>query len=155
MQNRITMLIGLTLFFCIAKVQAIQPVNGVVQTDRYSAIEPEPTIGQESPLQTMITINYPGQLSTVGQAISYTLKRSGYRLAQQHAHDPNMTVLMSLPLPEVHRQLGPMTVKQVLNILSGAVFMLVLDPVHRYVSFEVVPEYRSLVVHHDQSLIRK
>ena len=40
-----------------------------------------------------------------------------------------------------------MTVKQVLNTLSGSAFLLVTDPVHRYISFELIPEYRSLVLH--------
>lgn len=144
MQIRTALIIGLALYSSMNVVQADNN-KGLIQTDRYSAVEPEPTTGQEAPLLTMVSIKYPRQVNTVGQAISYTLKRSGYRLAPQHAHDPNMRVLINLPLPEVHRQLGPMTVKQVLNTLSGSAFMLVTDPVHRYISFEVVPEYRSLV----------
>ena len=144
MQIRIAIVIGLTLFLSLNVAQADND-KGLIQTDRYSAVEPEPTTGQEAPLLTLVTIKYPRQVNTVGQAISYTLKRSGYRLAPPHAHDPNMKVLINLPLPEVHRQLGPMTVQQVLNTLSGSAFMLVTDPVHRYLSFEVVPEYRSLV----------
>ena len=146
MPIRTALIIGLTLFSSMNMAQA-NDNKGLIQTDRYSAVEPEPTTGQEAPLLTMITIKYPRQVNTVGQAIAYTLKRSGYRLAPQHAHDPNMQVLIKLPLPEVHRQLGPMTVKQVLKTLSGSAFMLVTDPVHRYISFEVVPEYRSLVSH--------
>ena len=146
MQIRTALIIGMTLFSSLNIVQA-DNTKGLIQTDRYSAVEPEPTIGQEVPLLTLVTIKYPRQINTVGQAISYTLKRSGYRFAPQYAHDPNMKVLIKLPLPEVHRQLGPMTVKQVLNTLSGSAFMLVTDPVHRYISFELIPEYRSLVLH--------
>lgn len=146
MQIRTAMVIGLTLISCMDLVQASSN-KGLIQTDRYSAVEPEPTMGQEAPLLTMVTIKYPRQVNTVGQAISYTLKRSGYRLAPQYAHDPNIKVLVNLPLPEVHRELGPMSVKQVLKTLSGSAFMLVTDPVHRYISYEVVPEYRSLVSH--------
>ena len=145
MQTRTALIIGLTLFSSLNIVQA-DNIKGLIQTDRYSAVVPEPTTGQEVPLLTLVTIKYPRQVNTVGQAISYTLKRSGYRLASQHAHDPNMKVLIKFPLPEVHRQLGPMTVKQVLNTLSGSAFMLVTDPVHRYISFELMPEYRSLVL---------
>ncbi len=146
MQIRTALIIGLTLLLGLNMAQADNS-SGLIQTDRYSAVEPEPTTGQESPLLTLVTIKYPRQVNTVGQALSYTLKRSGYRLAPQHANDPNMMVLFKLPLPEVHRQLGPMTVKQVLNTLSGSAFMLVTDPVHRYISFELIPEYRSLVLH--------
>jgi type IV pili sensor histidine kinase/response regulator len=146
MQIRTALIIGLTLFSSLNMVQA-DNAKGLIQTERYSAVEPDPTTGQAAPLLTLVTIKYPRQVNTVGHAISYTLKRSGYRLAPQHAHDPNMKVLIKLPLPEVHRQLGPMSVKQILNTLSGSAFMLVTDPVHRYISFELIPEYRSLVLH--------
>ncbi len=142
-RNAVMLIIGIHLIG-VSMVQADNN-HGLIQTDRYSAVEPEPTVGQEAPLQTIVTVKFPRQVRNVGQAISYTLKRSGYRLAPQWASDPNMSVLMQLPLPEVHRVLGPMTVKQALTTLSGSVFMLVTDPVHRYVSFEVIPQYRSLV----------
>lgn len=146
MHIRTAMLMGLTLLLSLNAAQADNG-RGLIQTGRYSAVEPVPTTGQEAPLLTITAIQYPRQVNTVGQAITYTLKRSGYRLAPQHAHDPNMNVLIDLPLPEVHRQLGPMTVRQVLNTLSGSAFSLVTDPVHRYISFEVVPQYRSLISH--------
>jgi len=144
MPIRSAMFIALSLLSSIHCAQAGSN-RDLIQTDRYSAVEPEPTRGQEAPLQTVVAIKYPRLIATVGQAISYTLKRSGYRLAPQYAHDPNLKILMKLPLPDVHRQLGPMTVKQVLITLAGSAFMLVTDPVHRYISFEVVPQYRSLV----------
>jgi len=143
MQIRNAVVSVVALFLSVAQVQA-ENTNGLIQTDRYSAVEAEPTVSQISPLQTIVTIKYPRQINTVGQAITYTLKRSGYRLASQQAQDPMMAILMHLPLPAVHRYLGPMTVKQVLNVLSGEVFVLVIDPVHRYVSFDVIPHYRSL-----------
>lgn len=146
MQIRTAMIMGLTLLLSLNAAQANND-RRLIQTGRYSVVEPKPTAGQASPLMTMTAIKYPRQVKTVGQAITYTLKRSGYRLAPQYAHDPNMKVLIDLPLPEVHRQLGPMTVRQVLNTLSGSAFSLVTDPVHRYISFEVVPQYQSLISH--------
>ena len=44
--------------------------------------------------------------------------------------------LFALPLPEVHRQLGPMSLQQALETLAGPAFQLVEDPVHRLVAFE-------------------
>ena len=43
---------------------------------------------------------------------------------------------MALPLPAVHRNLGPMPVKRELETLAGPAFRLVEDPVHRLVTFE-------------------
>ncbi len=143
-RNAMVFIVGFHLLSASA-VQADNKTDSLIQTDRYSAVEPEPTLGQEAPLQTIVTLKYPRQVRNVGQAISYTLKRSGYRLAPQWASDPTLSVLMQLPLPEVHRTLGPMTVKKVLSTLAGSAYVLVTDPVHRYISFEVIPKYRSLV----------
>ena len=149
MHIRTAVIMSLTLFLNLNAAQGAQTGNdrGLIPTDRYSAVEPKPTAGQGSPLLTITAIKYPRSVNTVGQAIAYTLKRSGYRLAPQYAHDPNMKVLINLPLPEVHRHLGPMTVRQVLMTLSGSAFRLVTDPVHRYISFDVVPQYQSLISH--------
>ena len=143
-RNAIVFIVGVHLLSASA-VQADNKSDSLIQTDRYSAVEPEPTSGQEAPLQTIVTVRFPRQVRNVGQAISYTLKRSGYRLAPQWASDPAVSVLMQLPLPEVHRILGPMSVKDVLTTLAGSAYVLITDPVHRFISFEVIPKYRSLV----------
>jgi len=46
-------------------------------------------------------------------------------------------VLLDLPLPAIHRTIGPMTLDRALNTLSGEAFELIVDPVHRKVAFEL------------------
>ena len=75
--------------------------------------------------------------------MAYLLARSGYRLASPEASDPAMATLLSLPVPEVHRELGPVTLEQGLQTLAGPAYCLVVDHVHRLVSFELLPRYRS------------
>ena len=63
------------------------------------------------------------------------LLRSGYRLAQHQANTPESAVL-SMPLPEVHRQLGPYSVRTALLVLLGTPFVLSVDPMQRQVSYQ-------------------
>ncbi len=44
--------------------------------------------------------------------------------------------MFALPLPAVHRSLGPMTLRDALKTLAGPAFNLVQDPVHRLITFE-------------------
>jgi len=43
----------------------------------------------------------------------------------------------------VHRVLGPVTLRNALNTLAGPVWNLVIDPVNRIVSFELLDEYKN------------
>ena len=81
--------------------------------------------------------------ATVGEALSHLLERSGYRLASLEASDPALPLLLKNPLPMVHRVLGPVTLRNALNMLAGSVWNLVIDPVNRIVSFELLDEYKN------------
>ncbi|MCB1871754.1 MAG: hypothetical protein KDI49_07080, partial [Gammaproteobacteria bacterium] len=75
-------------------------------------------------------------IQTLGEAVRYLLQRSGYRLAKIESTGPDTVTLFALPLPVVHRSLGPMTLRDALKTLAGPTFNLVQDPVHRLVTFE-------------------
>ncbi len=107
-----------------------------VQVGRYSQYSATPTAAQTDLLATAITVQFPERIQTVGEAIPYLLQRSGYRLATAKSIGPDTAVLFALPLPAVHRSLGPMTLKDTLETLAGQAFHLVQDPVHRLISFE-------------------
>jgi type IV pili sensor histidine kinase/response regulator len=94
-------------------------------------------------LATTVTVHFPAQIQTVGESVGYVLQRSGYRLADTAALAPETLGLFSLPLPSVHRQLGPMSLRRALETLAGSTFDLVQDPVHRLVAFEsCIPDWR-------------
>ena len=107
-----------------------------VQVGRYSLLSAEPTEGQIDLLATVVTVHFPVQIQTVGESVGYLLQRSGYRLADTKALAPEAMGLLALPLPSVHRQLGPMPLRRALETLAGATFHLVQDPVHRLIAFE-------------------
>lgn len=114
-----------------------------VRSGRYQSVMPVPTESQRSPLDAVVAVSFPATVATVGQALTHVLPRSGYALAGAVASDPAQAVLLSRPLPRVHRDLGPMPLSQMLEVLSGQAWLLVIDPVHRLVAFELRPEYRS------------
>jgi len=106
------------------------------QVGRYSVIAAVPTKAQVDLLATALTIRFPERIQTLGEAVRYLLQRSGYRLAKVESIGPDTVMLFALPLPAVHRSLGPMTLKDALETLAGPAFNLVQDPVHRLVTFE-------------------
>ncbi len=115
-----------------------------VQVGRYSELRAMPTAAQADLLSTTITVRFPERIQTLGEAVHYLLQRSGYRLADRRAANSVTTDLLGLPLPAVHRNLGPITLKQALETLAGPVFRLVQDPVHRLVSFELCTRVRGV-----------
>ncbi len=107
-----------------------------VQVGRYSLHAASPTAAQTDLLVTTVTLQFPKRIQTVGEAVGYLLQRSGYRLADVETIGPDTVSLFALPLPAVHRSLGPMTLHDALKTLAGPAYRLVQDPVHRLITFE-------------------
>ena len=107
--------------------------SGWVRVGRYSAVRPGPTAAQRDPLQAMVHVKLPGQVRTVGQAVKYTLRRSGYRLGA------NVGALHNREVPQVHRDLGPMTLEQALQTLAGQAYQVRPDHGARTVAFRLSP----------------
>ena len=125
--------------FCIAGLCTLASVNlkaDDAQVGRYSVIAAVPTKAQTDLLATTLTIRFPERIQTLGEAVRYLLQRSGYRLAKVQSIGPDTVTLFALPLPVVHRSLGPMTLRDALETLAGPTFNLVQDPVHRLITFE-------------------
>jgi type IV pili sensor histidine kinase/response regulator len=124
---------------CVAGVCAVASVNlqaNDLQVGRYSLITATPTQAQAALLAATIIVQFPERIQTVGEAVPHLLQRSGYRLARAESIGPDTAALFALPLPAVHRNLGPMTLRDALEILAGPAFHLVQDPVHRLITYE-------------------
>lgn len=104
-----------------------------VQVARYSVMAPTASPAQADLMSVIINIKFPQQIATVGEALDFLLRRSGYRLVETDS--PAMTILQGLPLPAVHRQLGPLTLNNALVTLAGSAYTLSIDPLHRTLSF--------------------
>ena len=124
---------------CVAGICALPSINlhaDDVQVGRYSMIAATPTAAQTDLLATTINVQFPQRIQTLEEAVRHLLQRSGYRLAAAESIGPETMALFALPLPAVHRSLGPMTLRDALATVAGSAFRLVQDPVHRLITFE-------------------
>lgn len=106
-----------------------------IETGRYSRTVNEPYLSQRNPLKVIVNTRIPNSVSTVQQAVQFLLVRSGYRLADRSVWTREAEILMYHELPQVHRQLGPITLDKALQTLAGDAFELVVDPINRKITY--------------------
>lgn len=116
----------------------------VMQTGRYSYIKNIPPVDQLNPLKVVVQTKIPQSIDTVGETVRFLLVRSGYTLADDSVISEETKALLKLELPQVHRQIGPMTLDTALHTLSGEAFELVVDPVHRKVTYELTSKLKRV-----------
>ena len=109
-----------------------------VQVGRYQSVRMRPDEIQVDLLSVVITRKLPEHVNTVGQAVASLLDGSGYRLLSAKLAESYRSHLFAMPLPQVQRQLGPLSLRQALELLGGPAFRLVIDPTYRLVSFELI-----------------
>ena len=115
------------------------PTIPVVRCGRYTLIELMPDDGQRDLMQQVIDLTIPSASNaTVGDALHYVLRRSGYRLCDEHAD--TTAVLYALPLPAVHEHLGPVTLRDALQLLAGPRWTLQINDETREVCFAPQPD---------------
>ncbi|WWL67630.1 PilL N-terminal domain-containing protein [Burkholderia pseudomallei] len=118
---------------------ASSPAVPVVRYGRYTLIELTPDDGQSDLMQQVIDLTVPSAAnSTVGDALHYVLRRSGYRLCDERAD--TTAVLYALPLPAAHEHLGPITLRDALQLLVGPRWTLHVDDETREVCFAPQPD---------------
>lgn len=118
----------------------------VTQINRYATVENKPLVSQINPLLTVQQIHFPQQVRTVGEALTYWLQYSGFALADEERRSQALKDILQQPLPQVDRNLGPLTVQDGLEVLVGQqVFSLSQDPLHRKVNFRLKPAYAQLI----------
>lgn len=96
-----------------------------------------PTAAQKNLFETVVNIQFDETITTVGDAMRLLLRDQGMRLAVPKSDDSSVHTLIALPLPQIHRQLGPISLRDALETLAGPVWRLVQDPINRLVSFEL------------------
>lgn len=102
-----------------------------VRIARYTTAAVAPSTLMRSPLDTLVRVQVPRDIDTVGGAIKYLLLRTGYELGDV---DHDASRLLALPLPENHRDLGPAYVHDLLAGLVGEPFIVDANPVTRRIS---------------------
>ncbi len=112
-----------------------------VQTGRYSYAAVGAQAAQVDPLLAVIDVRLPMDVTTVEEAVNYLLRRSGFNLLPPDPGDQPVNYLLSQPLPEVHRHLGPISLREALLTLGGKAFLVNVDYVYRKVGYQVSPAY--------------
>ena len=112
--------------------------DGEMQVGRYTTTVAASAKVAAQPLDVYVQLNYPRQtVHTVGDAIRHTLLRTGWRLVDTQALEPQAARLLTLPLPESQRAVGPYRARTVLEVLTGSSWTWHEDPVQRLVWFTV------------------
>ncbi|MBF3412633.1 PilL N-terminal domain-containing protein [Burkholderia pseudomallei] len=118
---------------------ASTPTIPVVRYGRYTLIDLVPDDGQSDLMQQVIELTIPSAANaTVGDALHYVLRRSGYRLCDERAD--TTAVLYALPLPAAHEHLGPITLRDALQLLAGPRWTLLVIDETREVCFAPQPD---------------
>lgn len=113
----------------IAETQAAQRISQA----RYTLVSTEPLPEQLDLLAQIIDIRIPANLNpTVGEALRHLLQRTGYSLCAEPSDGPT---LYRHALPAAHYQLGPLPLKQALQLLGGPAWQLTVDDRERQVCF--------------------
>ncbi len=111
---------------------------------RYASVDSTAPLIQRDLLSAPVDVTFPEPVKTVGQALTFLLKDSGYSLASLEASDPAMGSLLALPLPRAHRQFRRVSLRSALKALAGPAWILVVDPVNRLISFDLSEQYRTV-----------
>lgn len=112
----------------------------VVRYDRYRLVDISPAAAQRYPLAQVISLHIPTTLApTVGDAVQYVLRESGYRLCTSRGQ---ANALYRLPLPAVQNQLGPIRLSDALQVLGGPAWQVNVDEAQRVVCHSLRPGYR-------------
>lgn len=105
----------------------------VARTGRYQMISLAPRAGERNLLQQVVTIDLPPSMTiSVRDGMRHVLSDSGLRLCSPLAQ----AGFFSMPLPAVHRQLGPTTLRTALQVLAGPGWRLTVDHGQRTACYE-------------------
>lgn len=104
-----------------------------LRTGRYQLVSLAPTPGERNLLQQVVKIDLPpSMLISVRAGLEHVLRDSGLRLCPPQAQ----AGFLSMPLPAVHRELGPTTLGAALEVLAGPAWALHVNYAERTVCFE-------------------
>lgn len=111
----------------------------VVRYGRYTMVEVGATAEQADLMSQIIDTRIPSVNPTVRDAMSYVTQMTGFSLCE--AESASLGTLYSRPLPAPHYRLGPMSLRDTLQVLAGPAFELRIDPVYRTVCFHLKQSY--------------
>ena len=125
-------------------VASLAQAANLTQINRYATVANKPLPAQINPLLTVQQIHFPHQVETIGDALLYWLQYSGYSLINENARCQALKEVMQQRLPQVDRNLGPMTIQDGLLVIVGQhIFSINIDELHRTVNFKLKKSLHS------------
>ena len=112
----------------------------VVHTARYTLVSLTPDEALRYPLRQITRPSLhvkPHTTLTRGDALHAWLEGSGYGLCLPVATD--LKYMLSSPLPDVQRDMGPLRIERALQLIAGSAWMIMTDEVSRTVCFTRLP----------------
>lgn len=136
--------IRLSMISVLSVVACSSIAANVTQINRYATVANKPLAAQINPLLAVQQVHFPQEVKTIGQAIEWWLKFSGFSLASKEKQPESLQAIMRQALPQIDRTLGPLTVKDGLEVLVGQQsFALIEDPLLRQVNFKLKPGIKT------------
>jgi type IV pili sensor histidine kinase/response regulator len=127
----------LLVFSLLALGSSAWADKNTVLVGRYLTVKNKPSLAQTDLLSQTIQVRFPQRVQTIGDAMDYLLRFSGYSLIAPPHRSSALQILLSKPLPLVDRDFGPMPLKEALTTLAGPAFYLTQDSLNRQVNFKV------------------
>lgn len=107
-------------------------VISTARSGRYTLVEIAPDEAQRDLMHQVIDVTAPQGLPTsVADMLRYVLLRSGYGVCESEA----LARFETLPLPAAHLHLGPISLREALEVLAGPAWQLAVDDATRQVCF--------------------
>lgn len=115
----------------------------VIRYGRYNLTTAKPSAEQQDLMAQIITTNIPGNVNnpSVKDAMGYVMNRSGYELCPITT-SKEVRILYTRSLPAAHYKIGPITLRNALQILAGPAYQVQIDEVNRRVCFAVRGDYQ-------------
>jgi conjugative transfer region protein (TIGR03748 family) len=142
----LALVLPIALFGCASEpttdassvVVPVPPVSTTIpaaRLGRYTFVELAPGQAQRDLMRQVIDVTVPHGLQTsVADMLRYVLLRSGYGVCEGEP----LARFEMLPLPAAHLRLGPLSLRDALEVLAGPAWELTVDDATRQVCFAPV-----------------
>ncbi|SHN12595.1 type IV pili sensor histidine kinase and response regulator [Pseudomonas asturiensis] len=112
-----------------------------VRYGRYALVNTAPELEQRDLMAQIIDVSIPANMHpSVQDAMHYVVSRSGYTLCPPSTEHVN--ILFTRPLPAAQYKLGPMSLRNTLQVLAGPAWQVKVNEVTRGVCFALRPGYK-------------
>ena len=143
MGNRVIHLLIFTASIVLSFELLARNPEGYKRTGRYTLEKIAPIPNHLAVFDQIVSgFNVQG---TVNQGLKQILMYTSYKMADLKSSDPLLPHLLDRPLP-ITLTGAPLPPTKVIHLIEGIIgeeWYIVIDPVHRLISFEIKPELRN------------